>query len=67
MMTPEERIKGLKKLLFREAAMHIFEWQRTNEGETRSWDDLSYEEQDARMEIAETFLKSEKPEVFANE
>lgn len=67
-MTPEDRIAALKKLLFREAAMRLFEYQkREHEEETREWDDLDEEEIKARMEIAATFLKYEAREVIGDD
>ena len=67
-MNDKERIAALKKLLFREAAMRLFEYQkREHEEETREWDDLDEEEVKARMEIAETFLKYEVREVLSDD
>jgi hypothetical protein len=66
-MTPEEKIEELRNLLFRESAMNLLNFQRHADGETRSWDDLTEEEQKARMEFAETYLKIENPRVFADD
>jgi|GEM_PF-5098705 len=64
-MTPKEQIIRLKRLLYREAAMNLLNFQRAEGEERRSWDDLSPEEQDARMDFAEHNLMMEDPEVFA--
>ncbi len=58
------QIKDLRALLFKEAAINLPNFQRHDEGETRSWDDLSEEEQTARIEVAERFLKCEHKELL---
>ena len=59
-----DQIRELRKLLFQEAAINLLNFQRHDEGETRSWDDLSADEQKARMEVAERFLKCEHEELL---
>lgn len=59
-----DQIKELRKLLFQEAAMNLLNFQRHDEGETRSWDELPADEQNARIEVAERFLKCEHRELL---
>ncbi|MHB8117877.1 MAG: hypothetical protein ACYDHX_03995 [Methanothrix sp.] len=66
-MLPEEKIKELKRLLFFEKALGLLYFQRLYEKENRTWEELSNEEREFRLEYAEHILKLENEEVFADE
>lgn len=66
-MNDIEKIAELKRLLFRESAMRLFNYQQYQEGETRDWEDVPPEELSGRLELAERFMKIEAPEVFADD
>lgn len=66
-MNTTEQIEGLKRLLYREAAISLLNFQRAEGEQTRSWDDLTPEEQQARMDFAADCLrKTERPELFSD-
>lgn len=66
-MDDRDKIAALKRLLFREAAMRLHNYQKYAEGEARDWEEISEEEQNVRMDLAERFLTIESPEVFADD
>ena len=53
------RIKQLEVWLKEEKAQNLLNFQRHDEGETRSWDDLSEQERAGRIEFAGECLKAE--------
>ena len=52
-------IKGLELYLKEEKAQNLLNFQRHDEGETRSWDDLPELDRMARIEFAGTCLEAE--------
>jgi hypothetical protein len=64
-MTPEEQIKELRALLAASEALCLHRFKQLHEDETRSWDDLVAEEQEALIWYAEHLLEKQHPELFA--
>jgi hypothetical protein len=65
-LTPDAKIAALKARLAKAEAESLHLRRMLHAGETRSWDDLPAEEQDARIWYAEYLLSKEMPEVFGN-
>lgn len=63
-MTPEEKISELKKLLIFSEAMNLHWFRQAHEGETRDWEELSGEEQEAKLWYAEFLLEHGHKELF---
>jgi len=59
-----ERIQKLEAALIKEHAISLLNFQRADDGEKRSWDELSAEEQDARIDYARMCLEYEHKELM---
>ena len=58
-------IESLRALLIESEALCRHRWIQLDEGERRAWEELSSEEQEARLWYSERLLKMEHPELFA--
>jgi hypothetical protein len=59
----EADIVKIKDILYYEKALTLLYWQRVEEGEKRSWEELLEEERTFRLEYAKKLLKNEHEEV----
>lgn len=57
-------IVELRKLLIHSEAMNLHWFRQAHEGETRSWEGMPAEEQEAKLWYAEYLLGRKHPELF---
>lgn len=64
-MTPEEKVKALRRLLIASEAQCLHWFRMLREGEVRDWEELPAEEQEARLWYAEYLLDKQHPGLVA--